>query len=743
MTECPLNLCSVACTNTSILDLGYFAMKESIRELKNQATRCANRPAEWRSSLAILAAGVLVFLTLSGLFIWLLPFGEFAQINVLTHTLIALLFFAPVIWYCLRHWLLYRRYPLTHVKLLGWFSIFVLIACGASGLVVTFQAMPSTKIGYIWRAVHDWTTVALMIFALPHIVLILIRDAKAKTSDAIAPVWAAAKRYGAGVAKLTILFFAIVLLIEFAYQPPGLMKEFAQDYELWEPRNPQYGKNRPFAPSLARTEDNKPMDARLLSGSQSCGTSGCHEQIVKEWLPSAHRYSAMDKSFQAIQLTMAKQNGSTSTRYCGGCHDPISLFSGTKNIFTDETKLTALQGYHEGISCLACHSIRETDIKGNAHYLAQAPPRYIGEMEYDQTKSNKWRLVRDFLIRAYPREHVAGLSKVMFKKPEYCAACHKQFVDEEVNKVGWVQLQNQYDNWRMSKWARDLKDPQHTVECRECHMPLVKSTDPAAGDAQDYNRSPKDGMHRSHRFIAANQLMPSLLKLEGAEEQDRLTHAWLQGRFRIPEIEDKWHKPDVPAVSLQLIAPPQVKPGETVKLKCLITSNKVGHDFPTGPLDIIQSWIELVVRDEQGRVIYESGTVDEKGFIKPGTFLFKAEPVDQYGNLIDRHNLWEMVGVRHRRSLFPGFSDTAEFAFLCPELHTGQRDGVPGQGEHAFIAPKNGCLQINARLRYRKIDQFLLNYIRSVGYFPEFAGQHLTSPITNMDEEQTTIQIAR
>ena len=46
--------------------------------------------------------------------------------------------------------------------------------------------------------------------------------------------------------------------------------------------------------------------------------------------------------------------------------------------------------------------------------------------------------------------------------------------------------------------------------------------------------------------------------------------------------------------------------------------------------------------------------------------MFKAEPVDQYGNLIDRHNLWEMVGVRYRRSLFPGFSDTAEYTFACP-----------------------------------------------------------------------------
>ena len=76
---------------------------------------------------------------------------------------------------------------------------------------------------------------------------------------------------------------------------------------------------------------------------------------------------------------MAKQNGPESTRYCGGCHDPISLFSGTKNIFTED--LTGLAGYQEGVSCLACHSIRETDVKGNANYVMAQPPRYLFELQ--------------------------------------------------------------------------------------------------------------------------------------------------------------------------------------------------------------------------------------------------------------------------------------------------------------------------------------------------------------------------
>jgi hypothetical protein len=166
----------------------------------------------------------------------------------------------------------------------------------------------------------------------------------------------------------------------------------------------------------------------------------------------------------------------------------------------------------------------------------------------------------------------------------------------------------------------------------------------------------------------------------------------------------------------------------------VVTANKVGHDFPTGPLDIIQAWVELVATDPSGRVIFASGRRDERHFIEPGTFMFKAEPVDQYGNLIDRHNLWEMVGVRYRRSLFPGFSDTAEYAFPCSGIVT---DGAPGLREQGFELPapaSGGEVTVTARLLYRKVDQYLLNFM-----FGEKAG--LTSPVTEMARAEARLRV--
>src|SRR5262249_7924474 len=183
------------------------------------------------------------------------------------------------------------------------------------------------------------------------------------------------------------------------------------------------------------------------------------------------------------------------------------------------------------------------------------------------------------------------------------------------------------------------------------------------GDDSDYNRSPNDRKHRSHRFIASNQLMPQALKLEGCEKQVELTERWLQGKQEVPEIADKWSSG--PIVKVTVDAPATVNAGEAIPLRVIVASNKAGHDYPTGPLDLIKSWLEISVTDDAGRQVFSSGKRNEKNFLTPGTFLFKAEPVDQNGNLIDRHNLWEMVGVRFRRSLFPGYSDTVQFAIPC------------------------------------------------------------------------------
>ena len=89
--------------------------------------------------------------------------------------------------------------------------------------------------------------------------------------------------------------------------------------------------------------------------------------------------------------------------------------------------------------------------------------------------------------------------------------------------------------------------------------------------------------------------------------------------------------------------------------------------------------------------------------------------VDRYGNLIDRHNLWEMVGVRYRRALFPGFTDVANYTLACPTASTRN-------------------LRVRAWLEYRKIDQYLLKFV-----FGE--DTKLTAPVVTMSKAEKTIRV--
>jgi Cytochrome c554 and c-prime len=671
----------------------------------------------WKSSLSRLALAALLFEGASGLVITFAAFHAAVEWTVLVHTVLGLLAVIPITWYLLAHWLDYKRYSFSDTVLLGYLAGVALLACSLSGLVVTWQGAFGDRMSPLWRDIHLWSTVAMLVAAAPHAVLVYARYGRKRVDLGAGSLLA---RIGGAMTAGALAIYALSV----AYSGVRYVNEFPAGYHYL------YGEDRPFAPSLATTTTGGAFDADSLAGSDTCGTSRCHTQIVEEWRASAHRWSAMDPFFQKIQTVMAQQNGPESTRYCGGCHDPISLFSGTKNILVED--LTGLRGFQEGISCLSCHGVRETDLQGNANYVMTQPPSYLWQWK----EAGLGKQVSDFLIRTYPDEH-GKLSKRVYKAPEYCAACHKQFIDEEVNRVGWVQLQNQYDNWKASHWFVE-GDPTRTIECRECHMPLVASTDPARGDTVDYNRTADDGEHRSHRFVGANSLVPALLQVEGWESQVRLTQEWLKGTYAIPEIADKWREGAV--VQMALEVPPSARPGERIPLRLVMTANKVGHDFPTGPLDIIQSWVEIHVYDPNGNEIFSSGTRDEKNFIAPGSFLFKAEPVDQYGNLIDRHNLWEMVGVRYRRAIFPGYSDTVEYLVDCPTAIApgAGRAAIGGEGdvrELELPAPEDGgSYRVVASLLYRKIDQYLINFMLG-----EDSG--LTAPVIEMNRVEATIAV--
>ncbi len=765
--------------------------------MQEQKTTKIDAPAEWRSALTGISSGFLLYETVTGLAIMLLPFSPFNQFNVLLHTILGIAMIVPVIWYCIRHWVVRRKGNLSHYQLLGYISVALLLACIVSGVVLTWQGIVGPVIGATWDTVHLVTGFAMSVFIILHLISIVIRKVnKKETKQTLAT---ARGRYCQWSVGMTALFLGATWVWAAMYADPPTVSAFADEY------NWKYGEDRPFAPSLARTDTsewqedvrkkvlalidperreafnaayedakkepvglfahiraaattvgtdeqtntkidaiiaegakwmqhNGAIDPKLLSGSDRCGTSGCHTQIYEEWLPSAHRYSSLDKMFQDVQTLMVDETSPEHTRYCGGCHDPISLFAGAKNSSNNSVGVEV--GIDEGTSCLVCHNIVQTDVQGNADYTLQPQERYVYELD----DGDAAKFVSDFLIRTYPKHHVSSYSRPLYKTAEFCAACHKQYLDKEVNTdIGKVQGQNQYDSWKNSRWYHGEENPQ-TLSCRECHMPLVDSDDPAAGDMTDYNRSLHDGMHRGHRTLGANQYIPLLQNLEFAEEHTELIEQWMRGEIEIPEIADKWT--NGPVVRMEIKAPGSVQVGEQIDLRVLLTNNKTGHDYPTGPLDMIESWVELVVTDTEGNVVYRTGSVDEEtDEITDSQVIFKADGFDRKGELIDRHNLWDLVGASYKRSMYPGVTDTFEESLQCPSMARGRiadnaRESRPGSrsDDYAFDTDSVGELTVRATLWYRKANPAFLNKV----YGTE---SDVRAPIFKVSQATATINV--
>lgn len=651
--------------------------------------------AGWGRPIAILVAALLLVESLTGLWIYLTPWSVATEMQLLLHTAAGLLLVGPYLYYQGWHLSNWWRQRMTAVMVLGYGLMAMTVICLASGAVVTWQAWAGPKRSEVWGLVHLVSGLAILALGVAHVPLAYLRRpaATAGTRAFISAVrrftWG--QVFGVGASAALVLAAASLA----PARPTDL--DLPAEYSLsqYVEQFDEY-RGSPFAPSYARTASGKLVAPGVLAGSESCGSSRCHEQILREWQPSAHRFSAMNAPFQAVQKIFAADREPAETRYCAGCHDPISLFAGAKDIHNLDFSAPGMQ---EGSSCVFCHSISAVDQRGNGDYVVTPPRKYLWEGTTGWKKQ-----VSDFMIRAVPRQHLADYDRNLLRSPEFCGACHKQFIPEALNRFGLAPSQNQYDEWRNSHWRDDEVDK--NLSCRDCHMRLVReSTDPGRGENGDVRRSPDDGAHRHHGTIATNMFMPAVLKLPGWETQVALTREWIEGKTVLPEIAHLW--PAGPVASVQLLGPDEARPEEEMALRVLIGNRKAGHNLITGPLDFMRVWVHLRVLDARGTVLFERGGIDpvtreisdEPG--QPhrlgnprdeGTLVLEGSPVDGEGELLRKHELWKSAGGHGVRVVFPGYSDHQVYRFTPP----------PGV---------QGPLRVQADVNFRRYRQEFLNLV--------------------------------
>ncbi len=437
-------------------------------------------------------------------------------------------------------------------------------------------------------------------------------------------------------------------------------------------------------------------------GATTCAR--CHQDIVEQWEASAHRFASFNNPFYEATITEMRKNsiepnewinahikeyknigaegiGNVKSKWCSGCHDPALMLAGKMNTEIDRNTPEA----QAGLTCLSCHAIDKIhNLTGNGNYNIadeQEDPYLFAESK----EGTLGAFLHDAAIKAKPDVHKRQLSQPFFQTSEYCLTCHKVSLTEPVNNYRWIRGQDEYDNWHDSgvsmNASRTFYLPGNKRECQDCHMPL----EPAVkGDV-----AAKNGMVKSHRFIAVNTALPYLRN--DTASINRVKEFLQNGKLRVDifAVSTDSHPEPIMAINQGELS---VKAGERMTADVVVRNMGVGHTFPGGTNDSNEGWLEFTVRNEEGTTLLISGFIGEKGHLDSMAHTYKAVIVDKNSQAIHKRNAQDIHVFVYNNVIGPGTADIAHYSFIVPKELEGSK------------------LTLEARLLWRKFDQKYLEF---------------------------------
>lgn len=326
----------------------------------------------------------------------------------------------------------------------------------------------------------------------------------------------------------------------------------------------------------------------------SAKCKSCHSEIFNQWADSNHKnLVGTNPYYLVLENIAAKTEGEEFRKWCMGCHNPSAITTGLVNKTTDtmdklfesgaktlieELKVHGNKKLEEGVSCIACHRITKVeDVGGNAAYTLNLTQREKYTFEDSENKATQW--LSEKFINSKPQAHLDSYMKPIYKEAVYCASCHDEFTPGSGSKIV-----STYKEWQNSSFNNPSNPLEHKT-CIDCHMTNLENNklSPLQGQSTDGGKIKKDV--KVHYFSGSNHFL-SGLKNKKHEEQ-----------------------------TLQLLR-------TSAKLDININKNKIevgvknvgaGHHLPTGVADFRELWLDITVKDKNGKVVFEAGKLEKDG----------------------------------------------------------------------------------------------------------------------------------
>jgi tetratricopeptide (TPR) repeat protein len=428
-----------------------------------------------------------------------------------------------------------------------------------------------------------------------------------------------------------------------------------------------FGSN-PFSPSNAKTTTGGLIPQGEFIPAARCAK--CHDATHAEWNESAHRNSFREPFYQANVEHLVRDRNITVTRHCESCHNPAALFSGS--LTKGATPSRPFD--EEGVSCSVCHSIRAVTTEGVGSYTI-APPALL---EFEDGRRVRDASDQDVLNNL--GAHSRAMMRPLLKQPEFCAACHKSAIVPELNGRKWFRTFSVYDEWQQSSFAGESVQPlgaKPYQSCQTCHMPKQEKT---LGYA-------------SHRWAAANTAIAAHY---GWKNQVGAVSDFLKsGVVTVDVFAMRSQSPDsaeTEELTTLFGSQATVAPGRRVSVDVVVANKGVGHAFPAELRDMFEAWLEFEAKDASGRVLLHSGAVREDGTLEWDAHAYRNVPIDDAGQPVTRHDIWNTRVGGIDRFIPAGRADLGRFSF-----------DVPADA----VSP----VTVTARLNYRRFNSRFVEWV--------------------------------
>ena len=457
----------------------------------------------------------------------------------------------------------------------------------------------------------------------------------------------------------------------------------------------------------------------------TCAT--CHPDHYREWSVSSHAYAQLSPVFNAMHGKILKLTNGTNGDFCIRCHTPVGMNLGEPEFMTNMDRHPTSR---EGITCIVCHRVENPYGKVSGRLAIVEGDLF--DPVYGPTDGEELdRVIKsgDYSINTERGQsgraiHTEARKLSQISTSAFCGTCH------DVNLVNGFRLEEAFSEYKSTPAAA------RGVTCQDCHM----GKEP--GRAAGYDEAPaavvggiptQPRKRTNHMFagpdysivhrgifphnVRASELASIREWLTFQEEEGWGTEAFesdVPDDYAFPErwkfADDRYDAREVIEENEALLAELDEQrmavlragyvlgdvdvrkaSGKGIAFDVEVANGTDGHNVPTGFDAERLVFLQVTVRDADGKVVFESGDRDPNGDVRDlhSLYVHNGElPLDPYLFSLQSKFLTRMVRGGEREQVLAINYSPDPLPFLRPSTRSTHLLGRPvGARKHRATIP--------------------------------------------------------